>query len=55
MNTTRWRVLYQLQTILAVGESFNYQNLKLTLVSAQGPRLHQIKVHRREATPNAQD
>jgi CBS domain containing-hemolysin-like protein len=48
-------LLYQLQKIPAVGESFDYQNLELTLVSAQGPRLHQIKIHRRQATPNAQD
>ncbi len=48
-------LLYQLQKIPAVGESFNYKNFELTVVSAQGPRLHQIKIHRREATPNAQD
>jgi CBS domain containing-hemolysin-like protein len=48
-------LLYQLQKIPAVGESFDYENLELTLVSAQGPRLHQIKIHRRQATPNAQD
>lgn len=48
-------LLYQLQKIPAVGESFDYQNLELTLVSAQGPRLHQIKIHRRETTPNDQN
>lgn len=48
-------LLYQLQKIPAIGESFDYQNLELTVVSAQGPRLHHIKIHRREVTPSDQD
>ncbi|HBB33877.1 MAG TPA: hypothetical protein DDZ80_05550 [Cyanobacteria bacterium UBA8803] len=43
-------VLYQLQKIPVQGETFQYENLELTVVSAQGPRLHQILIHRKEAT-----
>lgn len=39
-------LLYQLQKIPVIGESLNYQNLEFTVVSAQGPRLHHIKIHR---------
>lgn len=43
-------LLYQLQKIPVEGESSNYENVELTLVSAQGSRLHQIRIHRRELT-----
>lgn len=41
-------LIYQLQKIPAVGETLKYQNLELTVVSADGPRLHQIQIHRLE-------
>ncbi|NEO97576.1 MAG: HlyC/CorC family transporter [Symploca sp. SIO2E9] len=43
-------LLYQLQKIPVEGETTNYENLELTVVSAQGPRLHQIRIHRKELT-----
>jgi CBS domain containing-hemolysin-like protein len=42
-------VLYQLQKIPVQNETFCYDNLEFTLVSAEGPRLHQIQVRRLEA------
>ena len=39
-------VLYQFQKIPGVGESLRYKNYELTVVSAVGPRLHKIRVHR---------
>ncbi|HEY9830709.1 MAG TPA: hemolysin family protein [Stenomitos sp.] len=43
-------LLYQFQKIPAQGETLNYDNLDLTVVSAEGPRVHQIRIHRQEAT-----
>ncbi|NEO30126.1 MAG: HlyC/CorC family transporter [Symploca sp. SIO3C6] len=43
-------LLYQLQKIPVEGETTIYENLELTVVSAQGPRLHQIRIHQRELT-----
>lgn len=43
-------VLYQLQKIPVQGETLHYDNLDLTVVSAEGPRLHQIRIHRQEPT-----
>ena len=43
-------LLYQLQKIPAPGETLHYGNLDLTVVSAEGPRLSQIRIHRREPT-----
>jgi CBS domain containing-hemolysin-like protein len=43
-------VLYQFQKIPLQGETLNYDNLDLTVVSAEGPRVHQIRIHRQEAT-----
>jgi CBS domain containing-hemolysin-like protein len=37
-------LLYQLQKIPAVGEMCQYQNLEFTVISLDGPRLHQIQV-----------
>ena len=38
-------ILYQLQEIPAVGTTLNYQNLEFTVVSVEGPRLDEIKIH----------
>ena len=46
-------VLYQFQKIPLQGETLNYDNLNLTVVSAEGPRVHQIRIHRQEATSTA--
>jgi CBS domain containing-hemolysin-like protein len=43
-------LLYQFQKIPLQGETLNYDNLDLTVVSAEGPRIHQIRIHRQEAT-----
>ncbi|MES1025823.1 hemolysin family protein [Gloeocapsa sp. BRSZ] len=42
-------VLYQLQKVPAIGETLHYQNLEFTVVSAQGPRLQHIRIHRPQA------
>lgn len=39
-------LLYQLQKIPAIGATLQYQNLELTVVSVDGARLHEIKIHR---------
>ena len=41
-------MLYQLQKIPAQGETLLYDNLDLTVVAAEGPRLHQIRIRRQE-------
>ncbi|MGI2904057.1 hemolysin family protein [Tolypothrix sp. VBCCA 56010] len=41
-------LLYQLQKIPSMGETFNYNNLEFTVMSVTGPRLHQIQVRRLE-------
>jgi CBS domain containing-hemolysin-like protein len=43
-------VLYQLQKIPIQGETLQYDNIELTVVSAEGPRLNQIRIHRQEPT-----
>jgi CBS domain containing-hemolysin-like protein len=43
-------VLYQFQKLPLQGETLHYDNLELTVVSAEGPRLHQIRIHRQEPT-----
>lgn len=47
-------LLYQYQKIPAQGEVLHYDNLDLTVVSAEGPRLHQIRIHRQEAATTPQ-
>ncbi|MBD2092907.1 HlyC/CorC family transporter [Microcoleus sp. FACHB-1515] len=42
-------LIYKLQKIPAVGEQFQYGNLDFTVVSMEGPRLHQIQIHRRQS------
>ena len=39
-------MLYQLQKIPIVGESFQYKNIEFTVASVTGPRLQQIQVKR---------
>ncbi|MDM9383224.1 hemolysin family protein [Chlorogloeopsis sp. ULAP01] len=41
-------LLYQLQKVPELGETFRYQNLEFTVISVEGPRLHQIQVRRLE-------
>lgn len=43
-------MIYQLQKIPEVGESLVYENLELTVMVAEGPRLDQIKIRRRDLT-----
>ncbi|HAG80312.1 MAG TPA: hypothetical protein DCL61_03865 [Cyanobacteria bacterium UBA12227] len=40
-------VLYQFQKIPLQGETLHYQEIELTVESAEGPRLHQIRLHRK--------
>ncbi|MGK7873551.1 MAG: hemolysin family protein [Xenococcaceae cyanobacterium] len=47
-------LLYQLQKMPTQGETLHYKNLDLTVVSAEGPRLYQIRIHRRESSPFVQ-
>ncbi|MBE9129440.1 MULTISPECIES: hemolysin family protein [unclassified Coleofasciculus] len=42
-------LLYQFQKIPVQGETLKHDNLELTVVSAEGPRLHQIRIHRQES------
>lgn len=44
-------LLYQFQKIPAQGETLSYENLDLTVVSADGPRLYQIRIHRHDYEP----
>ena len=48
-------LLYQFQKIPVQGETLLYKNLDLTVVSAEGPRLHQIRIHRQEPTTTSLD
>lgn len=41
-------LLYQFQKIPVQGETLQYDNLDLTVVSASGPRLQQIRIYRKE-------
>lgn len=43
-------VLYQFQKLPIQGETLNYDNLELTVISAKGPRLHQIRIHRQASS-----
>ncbi|MGC9505898.1 hemolysin family protein [Baaleninema sp.] len=47
-------LIYQMQKIPQVGEAMNFDNLELKVISAEGPRLHQIQIQRRDATPPLQ-
>ncbi|MCF4969210.1 hemolysin family protein [Nostoc sp. CMAA1605] len=39
-------LLYQLQKMPSIGEICRYENLEFTIVSVEGPRLHQIQLRR---------
>lgn len=41
-------LLYELQKIPAPGENYQYRNLEFTVISTEGPRLHQIRIRRLE-------
>lgn len=47
-------LLYQFQKLPVQGETLHHDDLELTVVSTEGPRLHQIRIWRREA-PTALD
>ncbi|MDB9493545.1 hemolysin family protein [Spirulina major CS-329] len=44
-------VLYHFQKIPQEGEVLTYDNLELTVVTAEGPRLHTIRIYRHEPEP----
>jgi CBS domain containing-hemolysin-like protein len=46
-------ILYQYQRLPLQGEILHYDNLELTVVSAEGPRLDQIRIHRHEPRTGA--
>jgi CBS domain containing-hemolysin-like protein len=46
-------LLYQLQKIPTEGETLHYNNLDFSVVSAEGHRLHQIRIYQRQ--PNYQE
>ena len=48
-------LLYHWQKIPAQGETLNYKNMDFTVVSAQGPRLSQIHIHRQEHLPASEN
>ena len=49
-------LLFQLQKIPQPGEVLLYKNYEFTVVSAEGPRLHQIQVHRSDVSePDASE
>lgn len=41
-------LLYQMQEMPAIGTTLRYENLELTVMSVDGPRLHQIQLRRLE-------
>jgi CBS domain containing-hemolysin-like protein len=41
-------IIYQWQKIPSEGEKFPYDNLELTIMSVNGPRLEQVMIHKRE-------
>ncbi len=47
-NTLSGFLLYHFQKIPAQGEMLTYENVDLTIVSADGPRLNQIRIDRHE-------
>jgi CBS domain containing-hemolysin-like protein len=46
-------VLYHFQKIPQEGEVLTYDNLELTVVTAEGPRLHTIRIYRHEPSPES--
>ncbi|NEP08225.1 MAG: HlyC/CorC family transporter, partial [Okeania sp. SIO4D6] len=47
-------LIYQLQKIPTAGEKLWYENLEFTIISAEGPRLDQIKISQLEELENEQ-
>jgi len=47
-------LIYQMQKIPKIGEGLNYDDLEFKVISAAGPRLHQIQIQRRDTTPPLQ-
>lgn len=45
-NTLGGFLLYQLQQIPTIGTTLSYENLELTVISVEGPRLHQVQIRR---------
>ncbi|XGV95683.1 MAG: hemolysin family protein [Leptolyngbya sp. BL-A-14] len=48
-------LLFQLQKIPQPGETLRYGDLEFTIISAEGPRLHQIQIHRLDAVETSLD
>lgn len=44
-------LIYQFQKIPKQGETLLYDNLELTVTSASGPRIYQIRIHRHDTSP----
>lgn len=47
-------LLYQFQKIPTQGETLQYGNLEFAVVAAEGPRLYQIRIYRRDTPPEIQ-
>ncbi|MBD2043874.1 hemolysin family protein [Microcoleus sp. FACHB-672] len=47
-------LLYEMQKIPTVGEILKYEYLELTVISAEGPRLNKIQIHRLESSPDSE-
>lgn len=47
-------LIYEMQKIPSIGEILQYQDLELTVISAEGPRLHKIQIHRLESSPESE-
>ena len=48
-------LLYQFQKIPGLNETLHFDNLDLSVVSADGPRLHQIRIYRHEPTSTSEN
>jgi CBS domain containing-hemolysin-like protein len=48
-------LIYQMQKLPAPGEHLQYGNCELTVISADGPRLHQIQIHLLQLATNGED
>lgn len=44
-------LIYQWQKIPTTGETLLYENIEFTVMSAEGPRLHKIRIRRIDTTP----
>ncbi len=48
-------MIYQLEKIPTEGEQLCYENYELTVAAAEGPRLHQIRLHRLDSSLETSD